>query len=62
MSGNVASRVGFDEQIEVAGLVVARDGGIRSHNLLSRAIRLRDSSTDGDVLADRKAEDGCRSR
>lgn len=56
--GDVAGRVGLDEQVEVAGLVVARDRGVGTHNLLGGTVGLLDGGADGDVLADGQAEDG----
>jgi hypothetical protein len=58
--GDVALGVGLDEQVEVAGLVVAGDGSVGADNLLGAAIRLRQVGTDGDVLADRETEDMTR--
>lgn len=55
---DVAGGIGFDEQVEVAWLVVARDRGIGSHNLLGAAVGLLHGRADGDVLADGKAKDG----
>lgn len=60
--GDVASRVGLHQKVEVAGLVITGDGRVRAHNLLARAVRLGDAGTDGDVLADRQAQDGRQGR
>lgn len=40
--------------------MVARDGGIRSDNLLDRSIRLGKMGTNGDVLADGEAKNAPR--
>lgn len=56
--GDVALRVGLDEQVKVAGLVVARDGRVGAHNLLGGAVGLGQRRADGDVLADGQAENG----
>lgn len=55
--GDIAGRVRLHEKIEVAGLVVTGDGGVGAHNLLARAIGLLNGRTNGNVLADRQAED-----
>lgn len=55
--GNVALGVRLDEQVKVAGLVVARDGGVGADNLLGGAVGLGEGRADGDVLADGEAED-----
>lgn len=55
--GDVALRVRLDQEVEVAGLVVAGDGRVGAHNLLCRAVGLGDGRADGDVLADGEAED-----
>lgn len=55
--GDVAGGVGLDEQVEVAGLVIARDGGIRANNLLAGAVGLGDGGANRDVLTDRKTKD-----
>lgn len=60
--GDVAGRVGLDQKINVARLVVAGDGGVGSNNLLGRAIGLLASSANRDVLADGEAEDSGRAR
>jgi hypothetical protein len=54
--GDVALRVRLDQEVDVAGLVVTRDGGVRANNLLDRAIGLGARSTNRDVLTDRKTE------
>lgn len=56
--GDVTGRVRLDEQVEEAGLVVARDGSVRADNLLGAAVFLRNGGADRDVLADGKAKDG----
>ncbi len=56
--GDVALRVGLDEEVEVPGLVIARDGSVRADNLLGGAVWLGQGRTNGDVLADGEAEDG----
>lgn len=60
--GDVACRVRLHKEVEVAGLVIARDGGVGAHNLLARSIGLGDGGADGDVLADGQAEQGGRGR
>lgn len=55
---DVALRVGLDEEVEVAGLVVAGDRSVGSYDLLGGPVGLRAGSADGDVLADGEAEDG----
>lgn len=40
--GDVALGVGLDQEIEVTGLVVTRDGSVRANNLLGGAVRLDD--------------------
>jgi hypothetical protein len=54
--GDVALRVRLDQEVDVAGLMITRDGGVRADNLLDSAIGLGARSTNGDVLADRKTE------
>ena len=54
---DVALRVRLDEEVEVAGLVVARDWGVGTDDLLVRSFGLGKDGTDGDVLADGEAED-----
>lgn len=56
--GDVTGGVGLDQEVEVAGLVVARNGSVGAHNLLGGAIRLGAVGTNGDVLTDGQAEDG----
>lgn len=56
--GDVSGRVGLDQEVEVAGLVVAADRGVGADDLLGCAVRLGEVGTDGDVLADGEAEDG----
>ena len=48
---DVTGGVRLDEQVEVAGLVIARDGSVGANNLLASAIILGDGSADRDVLA-----------
>lgn len=55
---DVAGRVGLDQEVEVARLVITADGSIGPDHLLGAAVGLRDSGTNGDVLADWKTEDG----
>ena len=55
---DVSLRVGLDEEVEVAGLVVAGDRSVGSYDLLGGPVGLRAGSADGDVLADGEAEDG----
>lgn len=54
---DVALGVRLDQKVEVAGLVVTRDGGVRADNLLGRTIGLDTGGADGNVLADGEAED-----
>ena len=54
---DVALGVRLDQKVEVAGLVVTRDGGVRADNLLGRTIGLDTGGADRDVLADGEAED-----
>lgn len=60
--GDVALGVGLDQEVEEAGLVVARYGSVRADDFLGRAIGLGEGSTDGDVLADGETEDGSSRR
>lgn len=55
--GDVTLGVRLDEQVKVAGLVVAGDGGVGADNLLGGAVGLGEGCADGDVLADGEAED-----
>lgn len=57
---DVAGGVGLDEQVEVAGLLVAADGGVGAYDFLVGAIWLGEHSADGDVLANGEAEDVVR--
>lgn len=50
--GDVSGRVGLDEKVDITRLVVTRDRGIRSNDLLRFAIGLLEMSTNGDVLTD----------
>lgn len=52
--GDVTLGVSLDEQIEVAGLVVGGDRGVRADNLLGLT---GDSGGERDVLTDGEAED-----
>lgn len=52
--GDVTLGVGLDEQIEVSGLIVGGDRGVRANNLLGLA---GDRSGERDVLTDGEAED-----
>lgn len=52
--GDVTLGVGLDEQIEVSGLIVGGDRGVRANNLLGLT---GDSSSERDVLANGEAED-----
>lgn len=54
---DVARGVGLDEQVEVARLVVARDGRVGAHDFFRGAVGLGEDGADGDVLADGEAED-----
>lgn len=53
---DVALGVRLDQEVDKARLVVARDGGVRSDNLLDGSIRLRKVGANGDVLADGKTK------
>jgi hypothetical protein len=55
--GDVAGGVGFYEEVEVAGLVVAGDGGVGADDLLVGAVGLGERGCDGDMLTDGEAED-----
>ena len=55
---NVTGGVGLDEEVEVAGLVVAGDGGVGADDFFGRAVGLGEVGCDRDVLTDWKAEDG----
>ena len=44
MFGDVAGGVGFDEEVEVAELVVAGDGSIGPHYLFDGAVSLGEGS------------------
>jgi hypothetical protein len=57
---DVTSRVRLDQEINVARLVVTRDGSVGSNNLLGGAIGLLASSTNRNVLANWQAKDGGR--
>ena len=59
---DVSRRVRLDEQVEVPGLVVPRDGRVGAYNLLLGPVRLAQRGADRDVLADGEAEDGSRRR
>jgi hypothetical protein len=52
--GDVTLGVGLDQEVEVAGLIVGRNGSVRADNLLGLA---GDGSRQGDVLTDGQAED-----
>jgi hypothetical protein len=54
MFGDVAGRVRFDEEVEIALVFVRGDGSVGSDDFLGLA---GDGSGEGDVLADREAED-----
>lgn len=62
MLGDVAGGVGFDQEVEVAGLVVAGDGGVRADDFFFDGVAVfvgyGEGGGDGDVLADGEAEDG----
>lgn len=53
---DVARRVRLDQQVEVAGLLVAADGRVRADDLLGAAVGLREDGADADVLPDGEAE------
>lgn len=59
--GDVAGWVGLDEQVEGAWLVVAGNRGVGAHDFLGDGLAFFvgnwESGGDGDVLADREAED-----
>jgi hypothetical protein len=52
--GDVTLGVGLDQQVEVASLVVGRDGGVGADNLLGLA---GDGRGEGDVLANGETKD-----
>jgi hypothetical protein len=54
--GDIASRVGFDQKVDVAGLVITGNGSVGADNLLYSAVGLGARSTNGDVLTDGKTE------
>ena len=54
---DVAGGVRLDQEVEVAGLVVAADGGVRADDLLGATVGLLEDGADGDVLADGEAKD-----
>lgn len=56
--GDVALRVGLDEEVEVSRLVVAGDGGVGADDFLGAAVGLGKRGADGDVLADGESENG----
>lgn len=55
--GDVTGRIGLDEEVDIAGLVVARNGSVGAHDFLGGAVGLRADGANGDVLTDGKAED-----
>ena len=57
---DIARGVGLDQEVEVAGLMVAADRRVGAHNLLGAAIGLCNRSANRDMLADGKAEDRAR--
>ena len=59
MLANIASWVGFDQQIEVSQRLIGRNGGVAAHNFI---LVTGDFGGEGDVLTDRKAEDICLAR
>jgi hypothetical protein len=59
---DVTGRIGLDEEIEVAGLVVTRDGSVGSNNLFLGTIGLGEGRRNGDMLADGESKDGIRGR
>jgi len=60
VSAYVALGVGFDEEVEEAGLVVAGNWGVGADDLLGGVVvrGVRESGGEGDVLADGEAKDG----
>jgi len=54
MLGDVASRIGLDEEVEVALVLIGGDGRVRANDFLGLAC---DSSGERNVLADGEAED-----
>ena len=52
MLRDVAGGIGLDEEIEVAGLVVTRDGSVGSYNFFLGLIRLFQGGCNRDMLAD----------
>ncbi len=55
--GDIAGGVRLDEEIEIAGLVVTGNRGVRADYFLSRAIGLLNVGTDGNMLANGETED-----
>lgn len=55
--GDVSGRVGLDQKVDVARLVVTRDGSVGTNDLLAAAIFLSNVGSDGDVLTDGQTDD-----
>ena len=60
MLRDITGRVGLDEEVEVAGLVITGNGGVGSDDFFLGIIWLGKGGCDGDVLADWETEDGRR--
>jgi hypothetical protein len=65
VTADVAGRVALDKQVEVAGVDIGRDGGVRTDDLLvgdglSLGVLDIEVGGDRDVLADRQTEDAVR--
>jgi hypothetical protein len=56
MLRDITGGVGLDEEIEMSGLVVARDGGVGSDDFFLGAVWLGERGCNGDVLPDWEAE------
>jgi hypothetical protein len=55
---DVTGGIGLDEEVEVAGLVVPRDGSIGTNNLFVGTVGLGEGRRNGDMLADGEPKDG----
>lgn len=55
--GDVALRIGLDQEVDESRLVVTGNRGVRSNDFLDSSIRLRKVGANGDVLADGKTKD-----
>lgn len=58
---DITGRVGLDEEVEVAGLVITRNRGVGSDDFFLGAVWLGKGGSDGDVLTDWETKNGgCR--